>query len=100
MTSMDTIHLQAAVPESVPESVRESAAQAVVDNLGLIWPDEAEPMHTEVADGVLAVVRAHLLAHLDRAIGDAAGIYDLTEDEIADIVNRVLPAPAPTEAQA
>lgn len=71
--------------------VRRDATRAVVDNLGLIWPDEAEAMHSEVADAVLAAVRDHLYAHLDRAIGDAAGIYDLDDDEVRDIVNRVLP---------
>ena len=64
---------------------------SVVENLGLCWPDEAEPMHEEVADAVLAVVRDHLTAHLDKAIGDAAGIYDLEDHEVGDIIARVLP---------
>jgi hypothetical protein len=36
-------------------SVIEDATQAVVEELGLIWPDECESMHEDIARRVLAV---------------------------------------------
>lgn len=71
--------------------LRREVTRAVVDNLGLIWPDEVESMHEEVADAVLAAVRQHLVATLDEAIGEAAGVYDLTDGEVHHIIDRVLP---------